>query len=81
MACLRESYPSTVKLQCLCSEICPLGDGINKEINTSPCLRLAILADICKINCLFTLCPLLLPSLIHKRTWHSELGKKSQLAL
>ena len=46
-----------------------------KEINTSPCLRLAILEDICKINGLFffyfvsspTTVP---PSLIHKRTWY-----------
>ena len=71
----------TIKLKCLCSETCPLGDGRNKEINTSPCLKFAILGGICKINGLFTLCPHLLPSLIHKRSWHSELGRKSQLAL
>ena len=47
----------TVKLKCLCSEPCPPIDGRKEKTNTPPCLRLAILGDICKINGLFTLFP------------------------
>ena len=39
-----------------------------EEINTSLCLRLAILVNVCKIKGLFTLLLHLVPSLIHKRT-------------
>ena len=47
----------TVKLKCLCSEPCPPVDGRKEEINTSPCWRLAILGDICKMDDLFNLFP------------------------
>ena len=43
----------TVKLKCLCSELYPPVDDRKEEINTLPCLRLAILGNICKINGLF----------------------------
>ena len=43
----------TVKLKFLCSELYPPVGGRKKEINTSPCLKLTILGDICKINGLF----------------------------
>ena len=41
-----------------------------------PCLRLAILEDVCKIRGLFTLLPYLRPqSLIYIRTWHPDPNK------
>ena len=52
--------------------------------NTSPCLRLAILGDACKINGLFTLfhflpaCPPT-PSLIHKIIRHPDSGMRVTL--
>ena len=64
----------TVKLKCLCSKPCPPVDCRKKEINISPCLRLAILRHFCKVNGLFTWFPHLtspLPSLI----WHPDLDK------
>ena len=63
-----------VKWNCLCSEPCPSVDGRKEEINTSPCLRLAILGDTCKIKWPFNFVssPHLTSSLIHKRTWHPE---------
>ena len=65
-----------VKLNCLCSEPCPRADGRKDDINTYPCLRLAILGDVCKIHGLFTLLPHLPPFLIYTRTWHADPDKK-----
>ena len=51
MACLRESCPlPDCKLKRLCWEDFPPVDGRKKETNTSPCLKLAVLGDICKIK-------------------------------
>ena len=50
-------------------------------MNTSLCLRLAILGNVCKINGLFTLFPHFLPSLIHKRIWHPDPDKMVILKL
>ena len=47
----------TVKLTCLCLEPCPPVDCRKEEIDTSSCLRLAIIGHICKINGLSTLFP------------------------
>ena len=47
----------TAKLTSLCLEPCPPVNSRKTGINTSPCLRLAIPGDICKIKGLFTLFP------------------------
>ena len=75
MACFRELC-LTIELKCHCSEPCPPVDGRKEEINTSPCLRLAILGDICEINGLFYFVfspPPLFP--IYKTTWHPDPDK------
>ena len=64
----------TVKLKSLCSGPCPPVDGRKEEINF-PCLRLALLRDVFKINGLFTLLPHLPSCLIYKRTWHPDPNK------
>ena len=48
--CPASENPAPLPDKCLCSEPCPLRDGRKKEINTPPCLRLAILGDTCKIK-------------------------------
>ena len=52
--------------------ICGWQEEGNEHI---PCLRLAIPAEVCKINGLFTLLPYLPPSLIYNRTWHPDPDK------
>lgn len=47
-------------------------DGREEEINTSSCLRLAILGGICSIRGLLPLLPHLPPSLICGRSWHPD---------
>ena len=49
------SAPLPVKLECLCSEPCPPVDGRKEEINTIPCLRLAIPGYVWRLMA-FSLC-------------------------
>ena len=65
------TFSLTVKLKCLCLEPCPPIEVKKEEINTSSCLRLAILGDTCKIRWTFYFVSSP-PSLIHKRTCHSD---------